>query len=110
VLEVHVLGAWAALYRFGDEEHLPADYEVANWYTSTHPESQFLKSLMVARVVPDARYSLMNRSLTTYRCGGVPERRTLGSPAEIRAVLESVFGIVPPAAHDLDAVLERLGD
>ncbi len=41
-------GVWTTLYRFMLEEQFLADYEVANWYCSTHPDSRFLTELMVA--------------------------------------------------------------
>ena len=108
VMQAHVGSGWASLYRFGDEEHLPADYEMANWYVSTHPESPFVRSLMAARVIPGCRYALLNRTLTTYRMGAGAFRQTLGSGGDVRAALESVFGIVLPSAGDLDAALDRL--
>src|SRR5690349_4449816 len=36
---------WIDLYAFGLEEHYPIDFEVGNYYTSTHPESYFRKRL-----------------------------------------------------------------
>jgi N-hydroxyarylamine O-acetyltransferase len=108
VVQADVGGGWSSLYRFGHEEHLPADYDVANWYVSTHPESPFVRSLMAARAVPGCRYALLNRTLTTYRVGVEAVRQTLGSGGDVRAALESIFGIVLPSAGDFDAALDRL--
>ncbi|MGG6265429.1 arylamine N-acetyltransferase family protein [Leptolyngbya sp. AN03gr2] len=39
---------WKSLYRFDlQEQHLP-DYEVSNWFVSTHPSSRFVTGLMAA--------------------------------------------------------------
>ena len=108
VMQARVRGAWASLYRFGEEEHLPVDFEVANWYVSTHPDSHFLKSLMVARALPGVRYALLNGTLTTYRASGEPTRQRLASGADIRALLASTFEINVRDLPGLDDALQRL--
>ncbi len=108
VMQAHVRGGWTSLYRFGDEEHVSADYEVANWYVSTHPESPFVRSLMAARVIEGGRQALLNRTLTSYRAGGEPDRRILASGGDVRAALASIFGIELPGTPDLDDALDRL--
>jgi N-hydroxyarylamine O-acetyltransferase len=36
---------WLPVYQFSMQQQLPADWEVANWFNSTHPESTFTKNL-----------------------------------------------------------------
>jgi N-hydroxyarylamine O-acetyltransferase len=54
---------WLDLYAFTLEEQFPVDYEVSNYFTSTHPDSIFLKTLIAQRPGPDRRWTLTNRSL-----------------------------------------------
>jgi N-hydroxyarylamine O-acetyltransferase len=102
-----VRGSWLSLYRF-DLRPVPLiDYVVANHYVSTHPDSNFVKHLNVARTTSEGRLSLRDREFTLRRIGHEPRRRTLDSVAEIRRVLESEFLIRLPAHPRLD---QRLGN
>ncbi len=103
-----VRGQWLSLYRF-DLRPVPLiDYIVANHYVSTHPDSFFVNHLNVARTTSDSRLSLRNREFTVRRVGRDPERRTLGSVAEIRQTLEQEFLIRLPAHPQLDRRLDSL--
>jgi N-hydroxyarylamine O-acetyltransferase len=88
--------AWLTLYRFSLEEAYPQDYEVHNWFTATHPDSQFTTHLMASRLQPALRLGLWDNQLSIHRPGGVSERRVLGTPEEIAAVLAEDFGIALP--------------
>ena len=55
---------WQDVYVCTLEPHLPIDYEMANWFTSTHPESFFRQNLIVDRLTPDTHLRLFNRQLT----------------------------------------------
>lgn len=99
---------WKALYRFDlQEQHLP-DYEVSNWYVSTHPNSRFVTGLMAARPDVDCRHSLLNNHLTTRYLDGRTERQILENVTEFRAVLEDLFCLQLPRTTDLDRVLQQL--
>ena len=102
-------GEWMTLYRFSLEEQLPQDYEVSNWYCSTHPESKFTTDLMVARLPPGKRLGLINRRFSIHHPDGSTERRELKDAGEIASVLEREFGIVLPGPREeLLAALARL--
>jgi len=102
-------GDWKTLYRFSLEEQIDQDYEVANWYTSAHPESQFRHRLMAARLPQGCRLGMLNNRFSVHLPDGRVERRELGSPAEIAEVLESEFGIaLPVPREELLAALSRL--
>jgi N-hydroxyarylamine O-acetyltransferase len=107
-MEGRLNGAWQPLYRFDLQEQLPADYEMGNWYVSTHPQSRFVNNLMAALPAPDRRYALFNSEFAVHHLDGPSQRRTLAGAAEIRQVLQEVFGLTPPAGPELDAALERL--
>lgn len=93
-------GQWTTLYRFMLEEQTPADYEVANWYCSTHPVSRFLTELMVARLPAGRRLGMLNNRLSIHYPDGRTERRELRSAAEIAATLEDEFAIRLPQPRD----------
>ena len=88
-------GAWLDLYAFTLDPQEPIDYEPANWYTSTHPNSRFVQTLTAQRLGADARFALRNRELITDR-GDTVTSRTLQDHAEILAVLAESFGLQFP--------------
>jgi N-hydroxyarylamine O-acetyltransferase len=109
-MQAMVRGQWLTLYRF-DLRPVPLiDYVVANHYVSTHPDSNFVNHLNVARTISDARLSLRNREFTVRRMGHEPERHTLRDGAEIRRMLEQEFLIELPAHPQLDQRLDSLPD
>jgi N-hydroxyarylamine O-acetyltransferase len=108
LLQAKLGGEWRPLYRFDLQPQTPADYEMGNWYTSTHPRSRFLNNLVAARPAPDRRFALLNREFAVHRLGGPSERRTLADAREVRQVLEEAFGVTPPDGAELDAALARL--
>ena len=107
ILQANLAGSWKALYRFSLQEQLLADYEMANWYVSSHPKSRFVNGLIVARVERGKRYALANNEFAEHYRGGT-ERRKLESVGEIRKVLKDTFRLSLPEAPELDMVLQRL--
>jgi len=100
-------GAWRTLYRFDLQEEVQPDYEIANHYTSTHPSSRFVTSLLVARPAEDRRYALLNNELAVHHLNGPTERRVLRRVAEMRQALEGLFRLRLPDTPELERVLER---
>lgn len=99
-LEMRLAERWAAMYRFRLESLTPIDFEVANWYTSTHPKSRFTQNLIVSRVVGDRRVSLANRKLVSRASDGSMEERELNNPAELVRVLAEVMDLELPVSAD----------
>jgi N-hydroxyarylamine O-acetyltransferase len=108
LMQAKLGGEWKSLHRFDLQPQLLPDYEVANWYVSTHPESRFVKNLTVAMPGPERRYALFNSEFTVRHLGGPSEQRRLAGAREIRRVLEEIFRLTVPADPELDATLERL--
>jgi N-hydroxyarylamine O-acetyltransferase len=79
-----------------------------NFYVSAHPESPFRSRLMAARREAKRTLKLRDAELTIQPVDGVRQRRTLRSVAELRGVLDEVFGIDVPEDAALDAALARL--
>ncbi|QSR85346.1 arylamine N-acetyltransferase [Methylacidimicrobium sp. B4] len=106
--QVLLRGEWRSLYHFDLQPQLPVDYEMANWYLCSHPESPFRKELVAARPDAGRRYALRNHELTIHRLDGTSERRRLASGTEIRRVLEEDFRLTPPEEPRLDDLLEAI--
>ena len=105
-LQLRQACAWRDLYHFTLEPQFPVDYQVANWFTSTHPASLFRGNLLMERLTPQARVSLFNTRLTRRHADGRVEEAALTTPARLAHALEAEFGLAPPP--DAAAVFARL--
>lgn len=92
---------WEDLYAFEPVARFPVDFEMANHYTSTYPESRFLKTLTAQLPGPDVRRILRNLAYVELR-GDQADGREL-SPEELSPTLRNVFGIMVPegGSHEL---------
>jgi N-hydroxyarylamine O-acetyltransferase len=88
---------WSDLYAFDLVPQLPADYELASWYTSTHPQSPFVQTLTAQRSWPERRAILRNRELVVHGADGIAETTLVRDPEHLLEVLASVFGLEFPA-------------
>jgi N-hydroxyarylamine O-acetyltransferase len=96
VVQAHRDGSWTDLYSFSMEPQHLADFEMANYYVSTHPESRFVRTLTAQLPTPEARFMLRNRELTTDR-GESTTSRMLADDEELLEVLAETFGLRFPA-------------
>jgi N-hydroxyarylamine O-acetyltransferase len=104
LVEVRFDTEWRAMYELSREPQRDIDYELPNWFTSTHPASPFRQRLMVARTTPQARYTLLNNRFTVRRPGAAAEKRTLSRDG-LEQVLTDVFAL--PVQPDWRPVLDR---
>lgn len=107
-LRALVAGEWRLLYRFTLDPTWPVDYEVANHYVATHPDSHFVQRLGVARVLPQGRLTLRWRLLTEHRLGEPSKAQEIEGDAALRAVLAERFGI-SVSDETWQRVLARIG-
>jgi N-hydroxyarylamine O-acetyltransferase len=84
------------LYSFSLEPCLAVDFEPANHYTATHPDSRFVRTLTAQLPTPEVRHMLRNRELVVDR-GATVTRRVLADDDELLAVLAETFGLRFPA-------------
>lgn len=103
--QIRIGGEWRATYRFDLTPQREIDYIVANWYTSTHPNSHFRHGLTLARALPGRRISLRGTEFAIHALGGASERRAIADPEEVAAIIEGEFAIRIP---DRPALLTRL--
>lgn len=110
-LDGHVQDDWKPIYRFDLQQQARADYEITNYYLSSHPDSHFRKTLIAARPFAGGRHALLGNRLTTRTLDGRTGRRILGSASELRDVLSELFLIEVPRGHDaiLAAAVEHMG-
>lgn len=92
--EIEVAGddGWTSLYRASLEEQRPADFVMASWFCSTHPDSLFVRHKIVSRAEVGARHRLLDRELLVRRDGRT-ETTVLPDDAAFRAALREVFRI-----------------
>jgi N-hydroxyarylamine O-acetyltransferase len=83
---------WEDLYAFTLEPQYEIDFELANYWTSTHPSSVFVKTLTVQLTRPEGRHYLRGRELTLMR-GENAEIRTIENDETLLQVLSEVFGL-----------------
>jgi N-hydroxyarylamine O-acetyltransferase len=104
LLEAQLGDEWVPVYELSSEVQLDVDYELANWFTATHPSSHFRHDLIVALTTPQARYTLAHNRLSVRTPDGDLQRRIL-SADEIEAALAETFGLrVEP---DWRPIIER---
>jgi N-hydroxyarylamine O-acetyltransferase len=96
-LQFRVDDRWETMYEFTLAPHTRLDFEVANWFTSTHPRSLFTQNLIASRIVGDARVNLRNAELAIRRGDGRVEHRVLADADELGRVLEEVMDLELPA-------------
>lgn len=96
-------GAWDDLYAFVPEPRLPVDFEMANHFTGTHPESRFVKTLTAQLPGPEVRRILRNCSYAEIRADAVEGREL--AVEEVVPTLREVFGLDVPEGTRFRAFL-----
>lgn len=104
LLQALVEGEWRAVYSIAAEPWLESHYEMANWYTSTHPDSHFRHRLIVTRTTPEARYILSEGRLTIRGADGTAEKRFLDAD-QIMDALKTIFQL--PAEPEWRPLAQR---
>ena len=67
---------WEHIYRVVPLPRFDAEYEICNWFTSTHPQSPYLNNLIAARPGPNkTRLTLFNARFNVRHASGEVERR-----------------------------------
>nr|WP_294506393.1 arylamine N-acetyltransferase [uncultured Rhodopila sp.] len=93
--QMRLADGWEGMYRLTLTPAAQGDFEMANWFTATHPKTRFVRNLVAARIVGAFRLNLLNASLSIHGPDGT-EHRTLTSPEDLRDVLVNRMGIQLP--------------
>jgi N-hydroxyarylamine O-acetyltransferase len=81
------------------QQENPVDFEVANHYIATHPDSIFVNRIMLSAATPEGRINIMNRDVTILR-GNEARSVQLADRSALRALLVEHFGFdVPEVEH-----------
>ena len=107
-LEVRLGEDWRPVYSIDEVDFHPVDFEAANWFVSTNPGSDFVRSLILARPTADRRQILYNTTFSIRDPDGSVRRRTLADIGELRATITDLFGIRLPDSGVVDRALEGL--
>lgn len=110
VAEARIGDEWRPVFRPGPERRFRPDYDIANYWVATHPDSPFTANLFVSRPYPGGRRTLFNLRLTEIREGAAPEHRELASAAEAEAMVRDVFGIDIPDREALRKTLAAIAE
>jgi N-hydroxyarylamine O-acetyltransferase len=95
VLQADLGEGWTDQYSFEDVPRPAIDFEVANWYTSTHPDSRFVRTLTAQQRTATGSRILRNLQWSERR-GTRQETRTIERP-QLEQCLVSGFGLALPA-------------
>ena len=107
-LWAQVGGEWRGLYVFDLLVQADIDYEIGNWYVSTHPGSPFVGQLKAALLAPGKRHTLANARYALHYLDRPSEKRTLESVDELLELLRDTFGIRLPEQPQLREAVEHL--
>jgi N-hydroxyarylamine O-acetyltransferase len=100
-------GEWGTLYRFTLHPQLPVDFEAANWYVSTHPDSFFTTNIIAAIPGEGCRYTLFNKEFRTRWPDGQVETLVLEDGKALAAMLQQRFGIALSSADAATLITPR---
>jgi N-hydroxyarylamine O-acetyltransferase len=107
-LQVKLGSEWKTLSAFDLAETFMADYEMWNWYFAAHPESPFVKGVILARAEPGRRHALRNNRYTVYDLAGRSETRHVATVQEFGTLVRDVFGLEPPGSPRFEDKLAPL--
>lgn len=97
-LSVQIGAQWLDLFAFNTTPYLAVDYEPANYYTATMPDSKFVQNRICTCPTPEGRITLFNNRLKIHE-----QQKTVAhnvATSEIPSVLSRYFGIeLPPGSH-----------
>ena len=86
-----VLDAWVTTLDLDN----PVDFEMGNYYTSTHPASPFVNRIAMRALTKDGRVGVMNRDVRVWS-GSELRQSQLADRAALRALLVEHFGFDLP--------------
>ncbi len=95
LLQSRTRDVWQDLYVFSLEPQHLVDYEMANWFVSTHPSSVFRRMITAQLLTPEGRHVLRDRDYQIDR-GGEVEARVLTSDEEMLHLLAERFTLAFP--------------
>ena len=108
-VQAKVNSDWQPLFQLSLSEQADADWDSANWFISTSPDSIFTRTVMAALPLPDRRFTLRNNRLSVHHVGGRSEHRLIADANEFIRELRETFRLNIPADADLSAIISVAG-
>jgi N-hydroxyarylamine O-acetyltransferase len=108
-VQAQVDGDWHPLFQLSLAEQAAADWDSANWFISTSPDSIFTRTLMAAIPAEDRRFTLRNNRLSIHHIGGRSEHHTLADATELMTVLRETFRLNLAKDADTRAIASVAG-
>ena len=106
VLETKLGETWKPMYCFDKTVCYDCDLDVSNYYVSTHPDSIFRRSFMVAQHGPDYMLTIANCRLKVYHQNG--EIETISHhPESIVSFIESRLRLSPDTRRRLEHYVKQ---
>lgn len=105
-LEAELAGRWEPLYVFDLTPRYQPDFEMGNWYVSTHSSSHFVHDLVVVLSSAAGRRVIYNTRHSFYGIGAEPVHLQLTSVDAIFELMRTEFGI---EAEPLPGLRTRIG-
>ena len=96
-LDARLAGAWSPQYEFDTAPQEFVDFVPANFFTSRHADSLFVRKLIVVRQTPAGRAILLDRQLRLLERGEATVRDLQAH--EVDTVLWNVFRLRWPSAE-----------
>ncbi|HEY1651675.1 MAG TPA: arylamine N-acetyltransferase [Acidimicrobiales bacterium] len=95
VLQVFQDGGWTDMYGFVPQPAQPVDIEVNNWFTATHPDSDFVKGIIAGRRLADRCLSLFvfDEAVLVERPVGGASAADVVARTDVPGLLAERFGI-----------------
>ena len=96
---------WLDICEFTLEAMPPIDRELANWYTSAHPQSHFKNRLLVGRAAPEGRrLTILDNEFSIRDAQGHATKHRIESHEHLLTLLAQHFGFHFPAGTRFDFV------
>jgi N-hydroxyarylamine O-acetyltransferase len=93
-LQAQLKHGWEHIYRVIPYPRYDGEYEIANWYTATHPETPYQGNIIAAKPGPNrTRITMYNARVTVRDADGRAEKRWLKDENEYCDVLRGEFGL-----------------
>lgn len=106
VLQSRREGYWNDLYAFSLEAQEHVDFEMANYYVSTHPQSSFVRALTVQLPSPEKRQILRGSDLTIETVNG-GETRRIERADDLLEILKTNFGVQLPTSIRVESLVAK---
>ena len=109
VLQAKLGETWENLWRLRSQTVVDVDYDVANWFTATHPASLFVSNMIAASPgLSGTRRTFFNGRLSVRLPDGSVERTDLARKDNVAAALADNFGLVlSPGRPSVRACCDR---